>query len=569
MILNRLFETRAEKIVLGNPRDPVLRAWFGDSMVSAGVNVDENSALNYSAVWAATRLLSGSGSMLPLKLYRRIEGGGKVEARNHPVYRLIHDRPNSEMTSMMFRSSRMRFQVNHGNAYAEIERNGAGLPVALWPIHPTRVECRYDGAERLYYLVKNNVGSAIEFSPDDILHVPSIVSDDGICGKGVIANARESIGLGIATERHGSSFFGNGARPGIIVKHPKQLSDTARQNFRREWNEIHQGPSNHHKMALLSEGAEAMTLGFSPEDSQFLQTREHNVEEIARWYGVPPHLIGDLRRATFSNIEEQNIQFVSLSLMPWLVLWEQEINRKLLSEEDREEYFAEHVVDALLRGNSAARSQALQVQFQNGAINIDEWRSIENRNPLPDGFGKKHFVPLNMTTVENAGRLPEAEPVGEKPEPETEREEDNEPEERSTFNRESAIIAHRGVMVQIAGRLIRKEAQALRRAANKPERFLAWVDEFYAEHEPLFADELLPSLRAVQSTLAPNRTPEKEAERIARMRTEKARAELLEVAGVSPDSFGDAVERCAVSWEKDGASSLVDKELTLILGVST
>jgi len=320
---------------------------------------------------------------------------------------------------------------------------------------------------------------------------------------------------------------------------------------------------------LLSEGAEAMTLGFSPEDSQFLQTREHNVEEIARWYGVPPHLIGDLRRATFSNIEEQNIQFVSLSLMPWLVLWEQEINRKLLSEEDREEYFAEHVVDALLRGNSAARSQALQVQFQNGAINIDEWRSIENRNPLPDGFGKKHFVPLNMTTVENAGRLPEAEPVGEKPEPETEREEDNEPEERSTFNRESAIIAHRGVMVQIAGRLIRKEAQALRRAANKPERFLAWVDEFYAEHEPLFADELLPSLRAVQSTLAPNRTPEKEAERIARMRTEKARAELLEVAGVSPDSFGDAVERCAVSWEKDGASSLVDKELTLILGVST
>lgn len=407
-LLTAIAETRATKQILGHPQDPVLAHWFGGGeRTTSGESVTEDSALNYSAVWAAVRILSGSGGMLPLKMYRRTDGGGKEEARKHPVWKLVHDRPNEYMSSMMFRSSRIKYQVNAGNGYAEIERTGRGDPVALWPIHSSRVTPKYTPDRSLYYEIKNNNGAPGFIKADDMLHVPSIISDDGICGKGVITHARESIGMGMATERHGAALFGNGARPGFVVKHPKVMSKEARQHFRHEWNEIYQGPENAHKMAILSEGADITPLGFSPEDSQFLATRQHNVEEIARWYGVPPHMIQHLLRATFNNIEHQSVEFVTYSLMPWLVIWEQELNRKLLREDERDEYFFEHLVDGLLRGDAYTRAQALQIQALNGALTIDEWRSIENRNPLPDGLGGMHFVQLNMQTVEQAKKLSE------------------------------------------------------------------------------------------------------------------------------------------------------------------
>lgn len=408
MLLEPLMEYRATKQILGHPQDPVLRAFFGADDLASGMSIDENTALNYSAVWCATRVLSSTAAMLPKKVYRRLKGGGKEEATDNRMYRIVHRRPNYEMTAMMFGLPLVQQQVNGGNSYAELERNNRGEIINQWPIHCSRV-CPYRGPDGvLRYEIKNNDGTTGYLDQQDVLHFPNIITSDGITGRGVIQHARESIGMGLATERHGASFFGNGARPGVIVKHPQRMSDEARKNFRREWNELYQGPGNAHKVALLAEGADITELGASQRDSQFLETREHNVNEFARWYGVPPHLLYDLRRATFSNIDAQEIEYVTFSLLPLLVIHEQEYTRKLFTEEEQDEYFVEHKLDALLRGDALARAQALQIQLQNGAINIDEWRAVENRNPLPDGSGQKHFIQLNMTTTEKAGQEPVA-----------------------------------------------------------------------------------------------------------------------------------------------------------------
>lgn len=563
MLLEPLMEYRATKQILGNPKDPVLRAFFGGDEVSSGVNVDENSALNYSAVWCATRVLSSTTSMLPRKVYRRLKGGGKEEATDHRMYRIVHRRPNPEMGAMMFGLPLVQQQVNGGNAYAELERNSRGEIINQWPIHCSRVTPYRDGGV-LRYAIRNNDGGTGYLDKEDILHFPNIITSDGICGKGVIQHARESIGMGIATERHGASYFGNGAKPGIVVNHPHRFSDTARQNFRREWNELYQGPNNAHRMALLAEGATITQLGASMDDAQFLQTREHNINEFARWYGTPPHLLYDLRRATFSNIDAQEIEYVTFSALPLLVIHEQEYTRKLFTEEEQEEYFVEHVLDALLRGDALARAQSLQLQLQNGALNIDEWRAIENRNPIQDGSGKKHFIQMNMTTTEKAGEEP-PKPAAPKVGPQVDEPPvvDGEPQQRHGAK---FILAHRSLMAQITGRLIRKEAKAIRSAANKPEVFLSSMEAFYVEHELHFVSELIPSLRSALSILNPKLDAGTEAKRIAKHHIDQARSELLEAAGVKPEQFKDAIETRVSAWENTGADALADAELSNLIG---
>ena len=280
--------------------------WYtsAPSRTASGMRISDDSALNYSAVWAATRLLSSSIGWLPLDLFRRLPKGGRELADSDPRETLVHDRPNGEMGSMLWRCSMAAQQVNAGNAYSMIERREIdGRPVALWPVHYTRVTPRraaVDGG--LIYEVRNDNAKPDYIDAADMLHCPSMMSDDGIMGKGVIRNARESIGFGLATERYGANWFQGQGIPRVIVSHPSKLSPEARMNFRKEWREIHGGATGD-RVALLAEGATVAPLNLSQEDSQFLQTRQHNIEEIARWYGVPPHKLHHLLRATFSNIE--------------------------------------------------------------------------------------------------------------------------------------------------------------------------------------------------------------------------------------------------------------------------
>ena len=540
---------------LGHPAAGVI-GWMGGNDVLSGVAVNEDSAMTYSAAWAATRLLAGTGAGLPLNVYERKGEGGKEIATGLPIYDLLHNAPNENMSSVMWRAQSIGFQVNRGNCFSEIDRDGNGEVQGLYPIHPTRVQFKWTEDRRPEYWVHVDGGrTAIIIAGDNMLHVPSMMSDDGINGKGVVTVARESLGFGIATERHGAAYFGNGGKPSVVVTHPRLMSPEARKNFRQEWQEIHGGVENNGKIALLQEGGDIKTLSFSPEDSQFLSTRQHNVEEVARWYGVPPHMIGHLLRSTYSNISVQGQEFVTYSLMPWLVLWEAECWRKLLSAEQRKRYFIKHNVDALLRADPLTRSQALAVQFTNGAINIDEWRSIEDRNPLPDGMGQKHFVPLNMTTIDKAGEEPEVPsvPVGRFPppkpaEPEDTEEDENEPDEGAVKYIIGIRAAAQAAVDDVCGIMARKEIEATLTAAKHPEDCLQRLEKFYERHGERLVASAYHSVTTLLLAVADTREPRAVLQAAAESHVNESKRQLWQALECMPHELEAAVSACVAGW---------------------
>lgn len=389
-------------------RDPISNFWYGPigRTSAAGVDVTPDIALTYSAVWACTRLLAASGSCLPLNLMQRVGNGSRI-ASEHRVHRLIHSLPNVEQTSMVFRSLAIAQQVNKGDFFAEIARDKLRNPVALWPIDRDRVKPLRADADQaqahgiepggLIWQVANQHREPSYIPDRDMLHVRSIIGD-GICGKGVIENARETIGHGLATVQQGAAYMKNSARPSVVIKGAKFKTPEDREYYRTTWNAVHGGPENNAKPALLPEGADITVLSFSPEDSQFIQTLQHSIEEIARWYGIPPHMIQHLLRSTYSNIEHQGIDFVVYSLVPWLKLWEEEIWLKLLTDSEKDTYYAKHNVEGLLRGDSQSRSQFYQSMWQLGAYSINEIREKEDMNPIgPEG--DQHFVQTSYSTL--------------------------------------------------------------------------------------------------------------------------------------------------------------------------
>jgi HK97 family phage portal protein len=399
-LLTRLRDT-VRSITLGpfDSKDPVLARYFSDGggTNNTGVPVTEYSALNYSALWAAVARIAGDVASLPLILYKREKDGGKSRFTDHPTYALLHDQPNPEMTSMVFRETLQAHLLTWGNAYAEIEWRGNGRPAALWPLPPDRVVVMRSPTGRVAYRVTNPTRQDVMVPAEDMLHIPGL-GFDGLMGYSVIRMARESIGLGLATERFGGSFFGNGTTFGGLLKHPGKLSDAARKNLRESIEKRHQGVDRAHKFMLIEEGMDYVKLGVSPDDAQFLETRRFQIAEIARWFQMPPHKLGDLERATFSNIEQQEIDYVTGTLRKWLKRWEQEINRKLVLQNGAQ--FAEHLVEDMLRGDIQSRYAAYAVGRQWGWLCADDIRERENMNPLPGGTGQIYLVPQNMAPAD-------------------------------------------------------------------------------------------------------------------------------------------------------------------------
>jgi HK97 family phage portal protein len=383
-----------------NLRDP-LTGIFSEPSVSSGVSVNEQTALNYSAVWAAVQRISGDVGSLPLVLYKRV-GDGKEPLRDHPTYRLLHDQPNPDMTAVVFRETMQAHLLTWGNAYAEIDWRGDGRPQALWPIDPSRVTPERDAGGNLYYKVQNYSKADMKFAPENMLHIPGL-GFDGTCGYSVIQKARESIGLGIAMERFGGAFFGNGATLGGTLTHPGRLSDQAKKNLRESFNARHRGVDRAHNVGILEEGVVYTPLGVPPDDAQFLESRMFQVTEIARWFQVPPHMLADLTKSAFSNIEQQQIDYYTGTLRRWLVRWEQEINRKLVLQQGTQ--FVEHVIDGLLRGDIESRYAAYAVGRQWGWLSADDVRAKENMNPLPAEAGRIYLVPINMAPADRINEV--------------------------------------------------------------------------------------------------------------------------------------------------------------------
>ena len=374
--------------IQNNVRDSGTLFVFGQS--TSGERVDEKSAMQIATVYACVRLLAESVASLPLHLYRVTnDEGGKEKARDHPLYKILYRQANPEMTSFSFREVMMTHLLLWGNAYAQIVRDGKNGVLGLYPLLPENVEIDRDDSGNLYYIyhaytdeVPGENNKDIVFKREEILHIPGL-GFNGLVGFSPIAMMKNALGTTLAVERYGSSFFRNGAQPSGVLEHPGVLKNPDR--IRQNWSDVYGGANNAHKVAVLEEGMSYKPISLPPEDSQFLSTREFDVEEICRIFRVPPHLVQDLKRSTFNNIEHQGISFVQYTLMPWLERFEQAIIKDVLVDTEQDEYFPKFNVDGLLRGDYKSRMEGYAVGFSNGFLSPNDIRKLENMDPIPNG----------------------------------------------------------------------------------------------------------------------------------------------------------------------------------------
>lgn len=404
--INKLFKSRDHLKIDNRTVGSSYSFYMGGS--SAGKNVNERSAMQMTAVYSCVRILAEAVAGLPLHLYRYKEDGGKERAIDNNLYHLLHDEPNKEMSSFIFRETLMTHLLLWGNAYAQIIRNGKGEVVALYPLMPNKMQVDRDENGELYYIyarssdeAKTMDGVTVYLTPRDVLHIPGL-GFDGLVGYSPIAMAKNAIGLAIATEEYGAKFFANGAAPSGVLEHPGTIKDPSR--LRENWNSTFGGSANSGKVAVLEEGMKYTPISISPEQAQFLETRKFQIDEIARIFRVPPHMVGDLEKSSFSNIEQQSLEFVKYTLDPWVIRWEQSLSRALLNEDEKRKYFFKFNLEGLLRGDYESRMSGYAVARQNGWMSANDIRELENMDKISaeDG-GDLYLINGNMLPLNKAG----------------------------------------------------------------------------------------------------------------------------------------------------------------------
>ena len=375
---------------------------------TSGKAVTERSAMQMTAVYSCVRILSEAVAGLPLHLYRYGDNNSKVKALEHPLYRLLHDEPNPEMSSFVFRETLMTHLLLWGNAYAQIIRNGKGEVIALYPLMPNKMTVDRDTSGQLYYRyqhdsdeAKTMENSSVILAPADVLHIHGL-GFDGLVGYSPIAMAKNAIGMAMACEEYGAKFFANGAAPGGVLEHPGVIKDPNR--VRESWQSTFGGSGNANKIAVLEEGMKYTPIGISPEQAQFLETRKFQINEIARIFRVPPHMVGDLEKSSFSNIEQQSLEFVKYTLDPWVIRWEQSLARALFTDAEKKDYFFKFNVEGLLRGDYQSRMNGYATARQNGWMSANDIRELENldRISAEDG-GDLYLINGNMLPLASAG----------------------------------------------------------------------------------------------------------------------------------------------------------------------
>lgn len=375
---------------------------------SSGKNVTERSAMQMTAVYSCVRILAEAVAGLPLHFYRYKDDGSKEKATDHTLYKLLHDEPNPEMSSFVFRETLMTHLLLWGNAYAQIIRNGKGEIIALYPLMPNKMQVDRDENGEIYYIyqrsneeAKTMEGSTVYLRKTDVLHIPGL-GFDGLVGYSPIAMAKNAIGLAIATEEYGAKFFANGAAPSGVLEHPGTIKDPSR--VREAWQSQFGGSGNSGKVAVLEEGMKYTPISISPEQAQFLETRKFQINEIARIFRVPPHMVGDLEKSSFSNIEQQSLEFVKYTLDPWVIRWEQSLSRSLLSNDEKNSYFFKFNVEGLLRGDYQSRMNGYAIARQNGWMSANDIRELENLDKIsPEDGGDLYLINGAMLPLKDAG----------------------------------------------------------------------------------------------------------------------------------------------------------------------
>ena len=383
------------------PKDAVSAAptfSFGNSF--SGKSVNPTTAIQVSAVYACVRVIAETIASLPLGVYEGTDEGSR-KATEHPLYRLLHDEPNAEMTSFIWRETMLAHLLLYGNSYSQIIRTGRAKVESLYPLLPDHMEVDRDSQGNLTYTYTTSEGQMYRLDPTEVLHIPGL-GFDGVMGYSPIALEKSAIGLGIAAEEYGSRFFQNGARPSGILTHPNTVKDPAA--LRASWNTAYGGSGNTGRVAVLEEGMHFEPLSIPNNEAQFLETRKFQVNEICRIFRVPPHMIGDLDRATFSNIESQNISFAVHTIRPWLVRIEQAINRALIPEKEKGRFYVQFNLDGLMRGDYKSRMEGYAIARQNGWMSANDIRELENLNPITDEEGgNAYLVNGNMIPISLAG----------------------------------------------------------------------------------------------------------------------------------------------------------------------
>lgn len=504
---------------------------WGGRESSAGATVTEESCLSLSAVFAGVQLLSSMIGTLPLNAYRKLPGGGKDVAKTHRAQRLLHTQPNREMTSKRFRQTLEFHRLLWGNCYAEINWDMGGNPAALWVVEPWRVQQERDEDGRLYHLVDGVRRIEVE----DMIHVP-LISYDGVVGQAFVNFAIESLGLGLSAQEFAARFFGNGARPGGILEHAGNPKPEARKEMRDGWQAQHGGSKNSSRVAVLWGGWTFKSEGGSipPEQSQLLETRRFQTEEVARWLNLPPHVLRDLSRSTNNNIEHQGLELVTYTIMPIAVDYEQEYDRKLLNPPD---LYSKHSLEGLLRGDMAARSAWYREMANIGVYSVNMILGYEDEAPIEGG--DVHLVQGAMVPIkgieERAAKASEPKPAPTPEQPHTE----EPPTEPKPALQPDVTLAKIELLGDTLRRLQTKELNAAIRAANKPGDFLKWMDEFYPKHEATLSEAL--------ATVLPLTSPD--CTGLPTAWCETSRGRWLELTGETlAGSLQDAVEREAQIW---------------------
>lgn len=484
---------------------------------SAGINIDEATAMSYGAVFASVKVISETIAMLPWRVYRQ-SGKSREILTGDPLDTLLHLTPNSEIPSFQFREFLLSSALLHGNGYAEIERDRFRQPIALWPMHPESVTPSRDAAGRLHYKVRADGGENFEVAAENMFHLRGPTRDLGLVGWSILSLARESIGGGVAAERFAGGFFGNAGVPSIALVQGEStvpLSKQATDNLLESFERRHRGASNAGRPALLEPGWEIKQLGVPQKDAQFIESRRFSVADVARWFRVPPHKIGDLEKATFSNIEEQERNFANDAILPWAVRLELEAFAKLVVRPD---VYTKIDLRALLRGNSKDRSEYYKTMRDLGAFSVDDILELEDRNPIgPEKGGDLRLVPLNMVPLDQM--------VG-------------------GFAR--SVDKAKAVLADVFTRFDTKARRAGETAEKRGKDPGVWASEFFLRHQEQLVEALHPSARLLGSLL--NADEAAVDARVAQMAEQvcmQATAAFLDGGGATPPTPQENAEQLA------------------------
>lgn len=389
--------------------------------VLSGTYVTPETALSLASVYAAVNVISRDMASMPRNVYRKLPGGGRVIDESHPVNALLRVSPNGEIGAYRWMQTSMSHVLTRGNGYSEIVRDKrTGEPRELHILHPSKTVPKRTEGGRLYYELNDGItgqsGVSKKIDFENVLHLAGM-GFNGIQGFSPITVARQTIGLGIAAEQFGASFFGNSAIASGFLKHPGKLSELALNNLRRTFNQIHQGSQSAHQFGILEQGMDWVSNQISPEDGQFIETRTFQVKDIARLYGLPPHKIGDYSESHLANVEEANLDYITMTLFGWVCMVEDESNLKLLTAEDRQTHEIGVDMSALTRGNLKARSEYNNIMRNMGCYSADDILLREGQNPIgPAKGGDKYIVQSQYMPLDQVGRQPVAPPS--KPVPE-------------------------------------------------------------------------------------------------------------------------------------------------------